>query len=115
MRTKTAILIAAGACPAATRPKDVPVKTSLCEATRNPWRFACRQIVFRAIVNSDCLENSALVDDNCGAAPISPSGPDSPAIVNFFHGLCSGPRFRFAVELLDVRDASPGSASAFYN
>jgi hypothetical protein len=118
-----------GVCPVATRPKDAPVQTTLCEARRNPWRFSCHQIIFRATVESDCFEHSALVDDDCGAATISSTGPDSPAIVSFFHGLCNGTRLshrarsgtftgtflwwhsltedRFAVELLDVTDASP--------
>jgi hypothetical protein len=118
-----------GVCPVRKRSIDPPVKTTLCEAARNPWRFACRQITFHATVNADCFEHSALVDEGCVASPIGRAEPDTPATVDFFHGLCGGRMMvlrsrsatftgtflwwhtltedRFAVELADVTDTSP--------
>jgi hypothetical protein len=66
-------------CPQKQRTPDPPIFTTLCGVLKNPGQFACKRIMFRATVSSDCLEHTALVDSSCGLG-VDPFGPDSPAL-----------------------------------
>jgi hypothetical protein len=76
-------------CPIAGGEKTAPLKTTLCEVVREPGRFACKRIAFRATIESDCLEHSSLTDPACERGVIPMEGESaSPTVDAVFREAC---------------------------
>lgn len=76
------ILSVAGALPshppnAKRAANAVPVQTTICEIARRPRYFNHKLVHFRARVESDGIEHTALLDKACPMTGIEPSFPPS--------------------------------------
>lgn len=71
-----------------------PIETTLCELVEHPDDFACKRVRFRANFETDCLENSILLDSRCEGG-IAPYGSSNRAAA-FFEGACASRPFDFS-------------------
>src|SRR5258708_27817125 len=67
-------LIIAGKCVAQRLVK--PIKTTVCEISANPTRFAGKTVVFASRFESDGMERSVLTDSDCKDFGLSVSTPE---------------------------------------
>ncbi len=65
-----------------------PIETTLCDVIEHPNNFACKRVRFRANFETDCIENSLLLDSGCERG-VAPYGSPDAAASDFFDGACS--------------------------
>lgn len=74
-----------------------PIETTLCQLVQHPDDFSCKRVRFRANFETDCMENSILLDDLCERG-IAPYGSPDPAADAFFEGACASGQFDATVK-----------------
>jgi hypothetical protein len=77
--------------------RSQPIETTICELVQHPVDFTCKRVRFRADFETDCMENSILLDDRCERG-IAPYGASDVIAEAFFEGACADNHFDSSVK-----------------
>ena len=68
------VLLPGGHSSAGSSPSH-PIETTICDLVKYPSRFSGKLVRVRALVKSDGIEHTVLVDDSCKSQGVAPSVP----------------------------------------